>query len=105
MVEALALQGGEGLNKRRLPAEVPAGSRNIRFADFVSLLEALGFVLSRVNGSHHIFRHPQVTEPVNVQEVRGQVKPYQTRQVAGLIEAYGLTLGQDSDDSAEEAAQ
>ncbi len=81
------------MNKRRLLARILAGSKNIRFGDFVSLLEALGFRLARVNGSHHIFHHPQVREPVNIQEVRGQVKPYQIQQVIALIEAYGLTLG------------
>ncbi len=90
------------MNKRRLLGKVLAGSKSIRFGEFVSLLEALGFSLSRVNGSHHIFRHPQVAEMVNIQEVRGEVKPYQVRQVVGLIESYGLTLGEGQDVSAEE---
>jgi len=29
-----------------------------------------------------------------MQEVRGEVKPYQVRQVIELIESYGLTLGE-----------
>lgn len=80
------------MNKRRMLAKILAGSKNIRFSDFVSLLEALGFRLMRVSGSHHIFQHPQVQETVNIQEVRGEVKPYQVRQVVTLIEDYGLTL-------------
>jgi len=88
------------MNKRRLLARILAGSKNIRFTDFVSLLEAMGFRLARVNGSHHIFQHPQVREPVNIQEVHGQVKPYQIRQVIALIEAYGLTL--ESEEEGEE---
>ena len=68
------------------------GSQNVRFSDLVSLIEALGFGLDRVNGSHHIFRHPAVQELVNLQDVRGEAKPYQVRQVVELIEAYGLTL-------------
>ena len=45
-----------------------------------------------MNGSHHIFQHPKVREPVSIQEVHGQVKPHQIRQVVELIEIYGLTL-------------
>lgn len=60
------------MNKRRLLAKILAGSKNIRFQDFVTLLEALGFQLSRINGSHHIFQHPLVSEMVNIQEVRAR---------------------------------
>ena len=90
------------MNKRKLLAKILAGSKSIHFGDFVNLLEALGFRLARINGSHHIFQHPQVREPVNIQEVRGQVKPYQIRQVIELIEAYGLTLESDGEMQAEE---
>ena len=88
------------MNKRKLLAKILAGSKSIRFGEFVNLLEALGFHLVRVNGSHHIFQHSKVREPVNIQEVHGQVKPYQIRQVVELIEIYGLTL--KSEDEAEE---
>jgi predicted RNA binding protein YcfA (HicA-like mRNA interferase family) len=60
----------------------------------VSLLESLGFRLARVSGSHHIFVHPSVTELVNLQEVGGQCKPYQVKQVLALVERYNLSLGQ-----------
>lgn len=45
------------MNKRKLLAKILARSKSIRFGDFVNLLEALGFHLARVNGSHHIFQH------------------------------------------------
>lgn len=80
------------MNKKRLLQKILMGSQNVRFSDFVSLIEALGFGLERVNGSHHIFKHPDVQELVNLQDVRGEAKPYQVRQVVELIEAYGLTL-------------
>ena len=35
-----------------------------------------------------------VAELVNIQNVRGEAKPYQVRQVVELIESYGLTLGE-----------
>ena len=64
----------------------------MRFGDFVGLIEAYGFELSRVTGSHHIFKHPDISELVNVQNVKGQSKPYQVRQFLQLIERYNLSL-------------
>ena len=49
-------------------------------------------MLDRVNGSHHIFTHPQIPELANLQDVHGQAKPYQVRQILQLVEQYNLTL-------------
>jgi predicted RNA binding protein YcfA (HicA-like mRNA interferase family) len=81
------------MNERRLLRRALSGSRNIRFNDMVGLVEAFGFRLSRVRGSHHIFVHPHVPELVNLQEVGGNAKPYQIRQFLRLIERYNLRLG------------
>ena len=83
------------MNKKRILAKVLSGSRNIRFADLCALLEALGFTRARTNGSHHIYAHPQVSALVNVQNVNGQAKPYQVKQVIEIMERNGLTLGKD----------
>jgi predicted RNase H-like HicB family nuclease/predicted RNA binding protein YcfA (HicA-like mRNA interferase family) len=56
------------------------------------VVEAFGFHLSRASGSHHIFTHPDIRELVNLQEVHGQVKPYQIRQFVKLVEQYDLKL-------------
>ena len=56
------------------------------------LVEAFGFRLDRISGSHHIYVHPAVDELVNLQEVKGEAKPYQVRQFLQLIERYNLTL-------------
>ncbi len=69
--------------------------RNVRFADLCRLVEALGFELRRVSGSHHVFTHPQIPELINLQDVRGQAKPYQIRQLMRLVERYDLTLEAD----------
>ncbi|MCH6588136.1 MAG: type II toxin-antitoxin system HicA family toxin [Proteobacteria bacterium] len=71
------------------------GSTNIRFADVAALVEAHGFHLSRVNGSHHIFVHPDVPELINLQDVKGQAKPYQISQFLRLVERYNLGLGDE----------
>lgn len=72
-----------------------AGSKNIRFGDMVRLVEAFGFRLSRINGSHHIFTHPGVRELVNLQNVHGQAKPYQIRQFLSLVETHNLRINDE----------
>jgi hypothetical protein len=37
----------------KLLERILAGSRSVRFADFVNLVEAYGFESSRIRGSHH----------------------------------------------------
>lgn len=81
------------MNKKKLLAKVLSGSKNISFIEFVTLVEAFGFRLSRVNGSHHIFTHPNVRELVHLQEVNGKAKLYQVRQFLELVEQYDLKLG------------
>jgi predicted RNA binding protein YcfA (HicA-like mRNA interferase family) len=83
------------MNKRRLLAKALTGSKNLRFQDMVSLVEAFGFQLARVSGGHHIFEHPDVLELVNLQSVKGKAKPYQVRQFLQLVEQYDLKLGDD----------
>lgn len=80
------------MNKQKLLEKILSGSKNIRFDDFVSLIEAFGFELSRISGSHHIFEHPNVSEIINLQNSKGQVKPYQIRQFLQLVEQYALKL-------------
>jgi predicted RNA binding protein YcfA (HicA-like mRNA interferase family) len=69
---------------------------NVRFADFQDLVEGLGFELRRTSGSHHIYAHRDLPELVNLQNVGGQAKPYQVRQVLRLVERYGLQLKDDA---------
>ena len=59
----------------------------------VRLVEGLGFRQQRVSGSHHIFVHPEVPELVNLQNVSGEAKPYQIRQLLRLVERYNLDIG------------
>jgi predicted RNA binding protein YcfA (HicA-like mRNA interferase family) len=80
------------MNKKKLLERILAGSRSVRFADFVNLVEAYGFELSRIRGSHHIFEHPGISEILNLQNSKGQVKPYQIRQFLQLVEQYNLTM-------------
>ena len=69
---------------------------NVGFSDMLSLMEGLGFRLSRISGSHHVFIHPGLSEQVNLQEVGGEAKPYQIRQVLRLVERSNLGLEDES---------
>jgi predicted RNA binding protein YcfA (HicA-like mRNA interferase family) len=82
------------MNKRKLLQRALAGSKSIRFGDMVSLVEAFGFRLARVSGSHHIFEHADVPEIINLQDSKGKAKPYQVRQFLELVEDYNLQLGE-----------
>jgi hypothetical protein len=65
------------MKRRKLLQKIIDGSKNIRFAEMVNLVEGFGFKLSRTDGSHHIFTRPDIPELVNLQDVKGQAKPYQ----------------------------
>ena len=90
------------MNKRKIFAKIINNQTNVRFAEMVKLMEALGFVLDRVSGSHHIFRHPQIPEMANLQDVHGQAKPYQVRQVLQIVEQYNLALKASGEPDTEE---
>lgn len=80
------------MNKRKLLQKILDGSKNVRFQDMLVLVQAFGFRLSRVSGSHHIFTHPGIPELVNLQEVHGQAKPYQIKQFLKLVERHNLVM-------------
>lgn len=81
------------MNSRTLLRRLARGDvANVRFSDVRRLLGDLGFERVRVSGSHQIYSHPSISELVNLQEVKGQVKPYQLRQLLRLIERYDLRL-------------
>ena len=50
------------------------------------------FRLDRVNGSHHIFVHPRIPELLNLQDLKGDVKPYQLKQLLKLVQIHNLQL-------------
>ena len=78
------------MKKRKLVKKLLSGSKNIRFTEIARCAEAFGFHLDRINGSHHIYVHPDVPELINLQNVGGKAKPYQVKQLLNLIERYNL---------------
>ena len=84
------------MKRRKLLKRLSEGQlKNIVFGDMINMVEGFGFRLDRVSGSHHIFIHPAVQELVNLQEVKGEAKPYQIRQFLRLVERYNLRLEDD----------
>ena len=80
------------MNRRKLLLKILGGSKNIRFSDMINLAIGFGFEISRIEGSHHILSRPDIPELVNLQNVKGEAKPYQVRQFLKLVEKHNLTL-------------
>jgi len=84
------------MNRRRLLRRLASGAlKNVAFSDLKNLAEGFGFHLDRVSGSHHIFVHAGIPELVNLQDVKGEAKPYQIRQFLKLVERHNLQLEDD----------
>ena len=83
------------MDKKKLLKRIRAGAvKNINFGDMISLIEGFGFHLNRSEGSHHIFLKSEVAEILNLQEVKGQAKPYQIKQFLKIVDKYGLELNE-----------
>ncbi|WDN89203.1 hypothetical protein BuS5_02171 [Desulfosarcina sp. BuS5] len=80
------------MNRKKILQKILSGSKNIKFSDMVNLVKGFGFNLSRTDGSHHIFVRPGIPELINLQNLKGQAKPYQIRQFLKLIEKHNLKL-------------
>ena len=62
---------------------------NVHFSDLCNLLKIFGFK-ERIKGSHHIYSKTGVEEIINIQPNGNKAKPYQVKQVRGLILKYQL---------------
>jgi len=81
------------LNKRRLLRKIINNPNNVKFGDFISVVESFGFVLLRTKGSHFVFFNDEIKEMINIQNFKGEAKPYQIKQFLYLVEKYNLDLG------------
>jgi predicted RNA binding protein YcfA (HicA-like mRNA interferase family) len=69
--------------------------KDIRFSDFVKLIESFGFKFLRTNGSHHLYYRTDIREFMNIQEKHSKAKAYQVRQLLDLVERYDLRQGDE----------
>jgi len=72
-----------------------ASDANIPFNQLCNLLRRLGFE-ERIRGDHHIFTKNGVDEIINLQPKGNKAKPYQVKQVRGVIVKYRLS-GEDNE--------
>ena len=63
--------------------------KNILFADLQMVLDRLGFQC-RIKGDHFIYTKDGIEEIINLQPVGNKAKPYQVKQVRGIILRYQL---------------
>ena len=77
--------------RRRLLERILSGrsDTNIPFEQTRTLLLRLGFE-ERVRGSHHVFTREDVEEIINLQDVGGECKAYQVRQLREVARKYNL---------------
>ncbi len=81
------------MNRRKLLLRLSRGHiQNVSFKEITNLVEGFGFTLARSSGSHHIYSRPDIPELINLQDVKGQAKLYQIRQLSKPVERYSLEL-------------
>ncbi len=86
------LAGDNNIEQAQAAQEASVWLEEHRFAEATACIEAFGFRLARISGSHHIYVHPSVPELVNLQNVDGKAKPYQVKQFLQIVEQYDLRL-------------
>ena len=80
------------MNNLKLLERLENNQKNVRYGDFVTLIQAFGFKRARGKGSHEIFRRLDIPEIINIQNDKGNAKPYQIKQFLSLVEIYDLRL-------------
>lgn len=76
----------------KLYAQLIANRGDMRFADFLRIVEAFGFVHVRTKGSHQSYAHSACPRLLVLQPKGKDAKRYQVREFLDMVEQYGLTL-------------
>ena len=76
----------------KLYQNLVASRSSVPFRDFQRVLEAFGFKLDRIKGSHHNYKHNAVPRPLSVQSRGNMAKPYQIDQFLDIVEEFGLKI-------------
>lgn len=72
--------------------KIRSGAKNnVRFSDFIRLIEAHGFIFAGQTGSHKGYKH-HCGAVLTLQEKDREAKPYQITQFLKIVEAYGLKM-------------
>jgi len=87
------------MNKKKLLTHIISNQKNIKYNDFVTLIKAFGFELDRSNGSHNIYFNSEINKQINIQNIKGEAKPYQIKQFLKLVESNNLRLNSEEEES------
>lgn len=80
---------------KKILQKIYSNQKNVKFEEFLLVLEFFEFYCDRINGSHHIYKKDGINELINIQNVNGEVKSYQVRQFLSIIDKYGLINKED----------
>jgi hypothetical protein len=84
------------VRKDKLLARIRNNPDDVRFSDFVAVVEAVGFDFVRQRGSHRMYRHRRTHDPLNLQPRRdGKAKDWQVRFFLDLLDERGLDIEED----------
>ena len=84
------------MNPKKLLTRLTNGHhKNVSFSDFTNLVEAFGFRLDHIKGSHRLYLHRYTKDGLNLQSMDGEAKPYQIKQFLEMIDEYSLTMKED----------
>lgn len=71
----------------RLLEQMRMNVKSVRYADLAKVCDHYFGEPRQQSGSHRVYRMPWQGDPrVNIQNVRGEAKPYQVRQVLAAID-------------------
>jgi hypothetical protein len=85
------------MNKKKFFKQLLTNRRNVKYNDFVTLVESFGFEYMRSRGSHNIYGHKLVPEIINLQDIKGEAKDYQINQFLSIVERYQLKMERTED--------
>ena len=84
------------VKKQKLLLKAMNNPSGLRFAEFVALVEAFGFVFDRQRGSHRIYVRSDFRAIVNIQPREdGKAKVAQVREFLDLIQRFALDLKEE----------
>ena len=79
---------------KKLLTQIRNNPQDVRFADLVKVCDYYFGEPRQKGTSHHVYKTPWQGDPrVNIQNKKGQAKPYQVKQVIAAIEK--LEMEQD----------
>ena len=78
------------MDKKEIINKLTNNNKNIKYSYFCNIIESFGFLCKRQRGSHRIYSRIGISELINIQNVNGEVKPYQVKQFLYLVNKYNL---------------